>query len=177
MLDGAPHLIFQRRGAGKDTWPLALDVAVTGHARAGESIEATLREAEEEIGLAVRPADLVRLGLRRRADRRGRPGAADNELQDIFARVAPVEIAALTPCPAELEAIVTLPFAEAGPVLREGREASGRRLVKGGDGARFVEEPIRGGDFVPAPDGYYEKAYASLSMVLAGATPAPWEMG
>jgi 8-oxo-dGTP pyrophosphatase MutT (NUDIX family) len=30
---------------------LRLDVAVTGHVRAGESIEATLREAEEEIGL------------------------------------------------------------------------------------------------------------------------------
>jgi 8-oxo-dGTP pyrophosphatase MutT (NUDIX family) len=51
VLDGAPHLVFQRRSPGKDTYPGALDVAVTGHARAGEPLEATLREAEEEIGL------------------------------------------------------------------------------------------------------------------------------
>ena len=68
LLDGAPHLVFQRRSAGKDTWPGALDVAVTGHARAGEPLEATLREADEEIGLLVCLADLARLGLSVRSD-------------------------------------------------------------------------------------------------------------
>ena len=48
--DSAPFVIFQRRSMTKDTWPGALDVAVGGHFRSGESLAETLREAEEEIG-------------------------------------------------------------------------------------------------------------------------------
>jgi isopentenyldiphosphate isomerase len=172
LLDGAPHLVFQRRSASKDTWPRALDVAVTGHLRAGESIEDALREAEEEIGLSVRPADVLRLGSRRRPERR--PGVIDNELQEILARAAPVEIAALAPSPAELESIVALPFAEAGRVLGDGGEAMGRRLLPGGG---FGEERIRGVDFVPALDGYYAQACASLAVLLSGGIPGAWEIG
>jgi 8-oxo-dGTP pyrophosphatase MutT (NUDIX family) len=51
-------VLFQRRSAAKDTWPGAIDVAVTGHYRAGESLAEALREAEEEIGL---PAAAVRV--------------------------------------------------------------------------------------------------------------------
>jgi hypothetical protein len=101
----------------------------------------------------------------------------DNELQEIFARAAPAEIAALTPSPAELEAIVALPFAEAGPVLREGAEAMGLRLVRDEGGARFVAERIAGGDFVPAPDGYYHDAHSSLATLLSGGIPGAWEIG
>ena len=174
-VDGAPHLVFQRRSQGKDTWPGALDVAVTGHARAGESIEATLREADEEIGLVVHPADVVRLGLRRREARR--PGVNDNELQEIFARTAPVEITALTPSPAELESIVTLPFAEATRVLASGGEVMGKRLCREQGKAWLVAERVSGRDFVPAPDGYYAKAQASLATMLSGGIPGAWEIG
>ena len=61
----SPHLGRRRRrrrqrrlrcssGAlqSKDTWPGALDVAVGGHLRAGETLAEAVREAEEEIGLA-----------------------------------------------------------------------------------------------------------------------------
>src|SRR6185312_16932533 len=64
----APCLLFQRRSLEKDTWPGALDVAVTGHLRAGEAILDGLREAREEIGLELGPSDVIRLGLRRRAE-------------------------------------------------------------------------------------------------------------
>ncbi len=168
-----PHLVFQRRSAAKDTWPRALDVAVTGHVRAGETVAETLREAEEEIGLPLRPEEVVRLGLRRRADAR-RPGVIDNEVQEILARRAPVEIAALVPDAAELEAIVALPFDAAEGVLGRGEEAPGVRLVRGEAGARFVGERIRGSDLVPAPDGYYAKAYASLAVLLSGGVPEAW---
>lgn len=175
VLGGAPYLVFQRRSAGKDTWPRALDVAVTGHVRAGESVAQTLREAEEEIGLRVGPADVVRLGLRRRSSRGA--GVIDNELQEIFAAVAPVVIEGLRPSPAELEAILAVPFVEAETVLREGGEAVGLRLVVEGGGARLVEEPIRGRELVPAGDGYYAKAYASLAVMLSGDRPEAWEIG
>jgi isopentenyldiphosphate isomerase len=180
-IDGAPHLVFQRRSVAKDTWPGALDVAVTGHARAGEPLEATLREAEEEIGLPVRLSDLVRLGRRRRSATPPHPGARppalDNELQEIFAHAAPVEVAALTPSPAEVSALVALPFAEAGPVLRGEGAVTGLWLVRNDGEVRFVEERIAASDLVPAPDGYYARAYASLAVLLSGGAPEAWEIG
>jgi isopentenyldiphosphate isomerase len=176
LVEGAPSLVLQRRSAGKDTHPLRLDVAVTGHVRAGESIEQTLREAEEEIGLPLGPGDVVRLGLRRRADR-SRPGVIDNELQEIYVAAAPVDVAALRPSPEELDAIVTVPLARAERMLRDGGEARGARLVREGEGARFVDETVRGADLVPAPDGYYARAYASVAVLIAGGQPETWVLG
>ncbi|MFT3775737.1 MAG: NUDIX domain-containing protein [Minicystis sp.] len=176
VVDGAPSLVLQRRSAGKDTHPRKLDIAVTGHVRAGESIEETLREAEEEIGLRVGPQDLVRLGLRRRVDRT-RPGVIDNELQEIFAAVAPVAITDLRPSPAELEAIVAVPLTEGERVFRDGGEAKGVRLVREGEAARLVEERIDGGELVPAPDGYYAKAFASVAVMIGGGRAAAWVIG
>jgi len=170
-VNGAPHLIFQRRSAGKDTYPGALDVAVTGHLRAGESVTETLREAEEEIGLRLGPGDVVRLGLRRRE------GVCDNELQDIFAAVAPVKMEALRPSPAEVEEVVAVPLAAAEEVLRDGAEAMGVMLVVEGDEARLVEALIRGWELVPSRDGYYQRAHASLAVMLSGGKAEAWEIG
>ena len=89
----SPHLGRRRRRgrqrvcvvpaalASKDTWPGALDVAVGGHLRAGETLAEAVREAEEEIGLAVALDDLVRLGRRFARSDSGR----DNEVQEVFA--------------------------------------------------------------------------------------------
>lgn len=174
VVNDAPWMVFQRRSAAKDTWPRALDAAVTGHRRAGETIEQTLREADEEIGLTVRPADLVRIGLRRKEHRRA--GVLDNELQDIFAKGKPVAISALEPSPEELEALVAVPFAGAERFF-EGGDASGARLVVEDGAGRLVEETVRGADLVPALDGYYLRALASLWAVVRGERPEPWEIG
>lgn len=154
ILGGTPHVVFQRRSLAKDTSPGLLDVAVTGHARSGETLEETLREAEEEIGLRVTLSDLARLGLRRRSV--VREGLQDNELQDIFARVAPADLGALTPNEAEVSELVFLPMAAAAHAL--------------GGGAAVH-------DFVPAPDGYYARALASLEELCRGRSPAAWEIG
>lgn len=174
----APWLVFQRRSQAKDTWPRAIDVAVTGHLRAGETVVDALREADEEIGLRLRPEDVVRLGLRRREDAR-RPGIIDNELQEIFATVEPVAIADLRADPEELEAIVAIPFASAGPLLRgEEADAACIRLEVGNGGAPvFVGDRILESEFVPALDGYYARAYASLSVLVSGGHPEAWEIG
>jgi isopentenyldiphosphate isomerase len=173
-IDGVAHLVFQRRSLEKDTWPGALDVAVTGHARAGETIEATLREAEEEIGLAVRAEDVVCLGLRRREERRAL--VHDNELQDIFARVHPADLLALRPDPAEVSGLLMVPFRDAEAVLCEGRSTAAKRLVWG-ERPELVAEDVSTSEFVPAKDEYYRKACESMRVVLAGGTPARWTLG
>ncbi|APR81711.1 Putative Nudix hydrolase YfcD [Minicystis rosea] len=175
---GAPWLVLQRRSAAKDTHPRRLDMAVTGHVRAGESIEATLREAEEEIGLRLGPEDVVQIGRRRRPDRT-RPGIIDNELQDIFVATKPVTIERLRPSPAELEAIVAVPLSQAERVFRDGGQAMGVRLLPENESTMgsFLPELVRGVDLVPISDGYYAKALPSVAAVMGGARPEAWMIG
>lgn len=166
-----PHLVFQRRSAQKDTHPGKLDVAVTGHLRAGESVEAALREAKEEIGLRLSLDDVLRIGRRRRSDRT-RPGVVDNEVQDIFLALSPAEIASLRPSPAEVTGLVALSLSAASKVLCDGGEAMGL-LLGGGPPS---PEAIRHEDFVPSQDGYYAKALASVSAAILGGRERAWEI-
>src|SRR4051812_37998181 len=62
--DEGPFITFQRRSLAKDTNPGKLDATVGGHYRAGESIEQTLREVEEEIGISVKLSQLFFAGVR-----------------------------------------------------------------------------------------------------------------
>jgi isopentenyldiphosphate isomerase len=175
LLEGVPHLVFQRRSLEKDTWPGALDVAVTGHARAGETIDATLREAEEEIGLAVRLEEIVRLGMRRREEHRA--SVHDNELQEIFARVLPADLLALRPDPDEVSGLLMVRFEDAETVLCDGGRTAAKRLVLEETPAHFVTQHVSTSEFVPAKDDYYRKACESIRVVLSGGTPAPWTLG
>lgn len=175
--DGAVEVLLQRRSAGKDTWPRALDVAVAGHYRAGEVLEQALREAEEEIGLAVRPEDVVRLGLRRRAHRTA--GVEDNELQDIFVTRTERRLEELTPFEDEVEALIALPVEEASKLLMgEATEVVGRELRSDRAPDRMPRPVIaRAVDRIPADDGYYEKAMRSILDFLDGNVPSPWTIG
>lgn len=58
------ELLFQKRAAIKETFPLQWDVSVAGHIAAGENIEnSAVREVEEEIGLHIQIEDLVKVGV------------------------------------------------------------------------------------------------------------------
>ncbi len=56
------YVLLQRRSRDKDLEALKLDVSVGGHVRAGEVHLDALREAEEELGLSLRPGQLDYLG-------------------------------------------------------------------------------------------------------------------
>ena len=107
--DGRPFALFQRRSASKDSWPGALDVAVGGHLRAGESLAETVREAEEEIGLVLRLPNLTRLGRRFAHSVRG----ADNEVQEVFALRSDLPLDRYRLHPDEVEGVVSIGFDEA----------------------------------------------------------------
>lgn len=76
-------MILQRRSRHKELEPDKVDVTVGGHLRAGESVFDALREAEEEVGLEVRPELLIHLGSWR--SERSYPDAIDREHQEVFA--------------------------------------------------------------------------------------------
>ncbi len=53
------RVLLQRRSLAKENHPGLWDVSVAGHVSAGETaVEAAVREAEEEIGLALRAEEL-----------------------------------------------------------------------------------------------------------------------
>jgi isopentenyldiphosphate isomerase len=82
-------LLFQLRSATASNWPGLLDVSVAGHLLAGEDYVDGLRESREEIGIAVPPAAVIPLGMRR--DESPNPGGGFNrELQGVYiARLDP----------------------------------------------------------------------------------------
>ena len=84
-------IFFQRRSRSKDTWPGALDVAVGGHLRSGETLAEALREAEEEIGLALAPGTATTLGRRfAHGGARGSDNEVQQALADLVERSRPV---------------------------------------------------------------------------------------
>lgn len=171
----APCLLFQRRSPEKDTWPGALDVAVTGHLRAGEAILDGLREAREEIGLELGPDDVVRLGLRRRADEHT-PGVRDRELQAIFATATSLALADFAPDPDEVTSLVAIEIEAAAALFRGEREAVDGFETSGIGGvpARIT---VRAADFVQVTDGYYALAVRSLAAWLGGDPEPAWTLG
>lgn len=125
------NVLLQRRAAAKELEPGKLDVAVGGHFGAGETLAEVLREAEEELGLRVRPGALEYLGTFRAT--RHYPGVTDDELQESYLLRRDAPLASYTPNPGEVEVLYELPLAGAialyehgTPVAAAGFDAYGR---------------------------------------------------
>lgn len=169
--DGEPAVLLQRRGYAKDTHPGLVDVSVAGHLRAGESPRDGLREAEEEVGLAVRPEDCVALGVRRR-EAVG-PGWVDREIQHVFLVRTRVGFESLRPDPEELAGIVVAPLAALRALVERGDPlAAWERDAAGGRAVTLTRAAL-----VPSDDGYPARVLASIARRCAGAEEAPWRLG
>ncbi|MEG3658160.1 NUDIX domain-containing protein [Arenibacter palladensis] len=58
------EILIQQRAKNKDTHPGLWDVSVAGHIGAGEDVtESAIREVQEEIGLATKSKDLLKIGV------------------------------------------------------------------------------------------------------------------
>lgn len=128
-------VVMQRRAKGKDLSPLKIDVTVGGHYRAGEMFVDVLREAEEEIGLEVRPGQLDYL-MTVRSERRYpemHPPRLDREHQDVYALRDDRPLEAYAQAVDEVETLYEVPvdaaialFEEGTPVPVYGFDAQGR---------------------------------------------------
>ena len=124
------YLLMNRRGRLKDTWPLALDATVGGHLGAGETVEDAFREVREEIGVTIDPVRFEHLFRRARSSDGLVPGILDRELQEIYLVRDDRPLTAYSPNPAELEGLVKVSTAAAGPLFR-GEVSSGEGAVLG----------------------------------------------
>ena len=163
---GGPFLMFQRRSAAKDTWPNRYDATVGGHYRAGESLAQTLREIEEEIGIAPDPHRLRPLGVRICANE-AEPGTIDRELQDLFLLVDDRPLAAYRPNPAELSALARFPLEQLIPFLAgERTEVTGESIAPGATAAKPIT--ARAEHFIPTVDRYNLRVAIAAWNVLRG---------
>lgn len=163
-----PELVLQRRSRTKDTWGGRLDVSVGGHIRAGETVEDTVREADEELGLALAPHELVPLG------RRFAHGTTDNEVQIAFGAVVTIPLTALRLHPEEVDAVVRLSLPVARALLVEGRRVRVVERCRDEPGER--EREVGPEDVVPPRDAYYAAALDALGVLLAGDPVIPFEL-
>ncbi len=170
--DDGPFLLLQRRSAAKDTWPGALDVTVGGHLRAGETVEDALREADEEIGLAVAPGAVRRLGRRRSVHVEADRGVVDREVQEVLLVRDDRRLGGYRPDRVELAALVRFPLGGLAALL-DGRSAvvPGLALAPGAIEAEVV--PCRREDLAAVPHDYLRAVVAAAAALLAGEEPEP----
>jgi len=172
IVTGLGELLFQRRGATKDTWPGTLDATAGGHYRAGEGWEAVVREIEEELGVEVDAAELVSLGQRRVDSRE--LGVVDREIQDVFVVRRDAPLTAYRLDPAEVDGLAALPIAQAALLHADvGARAEARYLARGGgDPAPLT---MTAGDIIPGRAAYLAAVADAARALLAGeaVTPLP----
>jgi isopentenyldiphosphate isomerase len=161
-----PFLMFQRRSPHKDTWPNHYDVTVGGHFRTGEAFNETLREVEEEIGIAPDGRALVPLGVRVCANE-AEPGILDRELQDVYLLQDNRPLTAYRPHPAELAALVCFPLDSLLPFLA-GKipEVHGELIAPGAPHSRPITARLE--DFIPTVDRYNLLVAIAVRNVLRG---------
>jgi isopentenyldiphosphate isomerase len=149
---GRGALLFQRRAADRPHWPGRLDITVAGHLTAGESWQDALREAREEIGLAVGPAEVIDAGERPDELRFGQ--AVDRELARIVLVRCDQPLSSYRLGP-EVQALVAVPLEDGRRLFRG--EVSALRCRAAGEAA---EETVTAADVVPRAASYYLDALA-----------------
>ncbi|MCC7024788.1 MAG: NUDIX domain-containing protein [Thermomicrobiales bacterium] len=159
-------LLLQRRSSRKDTWPGRLDTTVGGHFRAGETLAETLREVEEEIGIAPAGLALRPLGTRVQVNE-AEPGVIDRELQEVYLLRDDRPLTAYRPNRAELSALARFPLETLIPFLAgDASEVDGEAIAPGAnEAAPIVARPD---EFIPAIDRYYLRVAIAAQNALRG---------
>ena len=164
-------ILFQRRSLTKESRPGKVDVAVAGHLRAGETVFDALREADEEIGLLVRPNELIRLGLRRHIETIP-PSYIDRERQEVFCVLTARPLESLRPFADEVSGLLAVPLGDAFALARgAAAHAPAEELHAGETTARATV--LHRHELLPDPDRYFALAIASI----VGAEQVPWSLG
>lgn len=161
-----PYLVFQRRGRGKDTKPLRLDATVGGHLRAGETVEQTLREVQEEIGRAVSLPELLPLGVRIGVSE-DEPGILDREFQHVFLWRVDEPLSTFIPNPDELEGLVQLPLDDVLAIFGEGIVAADALELKAGS-VILTPVLVTRSEFVSGIDRYPFRVAIAVRNALRG---------
>jgi isopentenyldiphosphate isomerase len=98
------RILVQRRAAVKENNPGLWDVSCAGHISAGESaIDAAIREAEEELGIALESDELKHVATLRERSVLNGGTYIDNEIHEIFVVRREVDLSSLRLQPEEVD--------------------------------------------------------------------------
>jgi isopentenyl-diphosphate delta-isomerase type 1 len=107
------RVLLQRRALEKESWPGLWDISVAGHISAGEDArDAIVREALEELGLAVAAADLTHLGTLRYQAAINGGRYIENEFHEVFFIRREVDLNTLVLDPHEVAAAALVALSE-----------------------------------------------------------------
>ena len=166
---GAPGIVLQQRAPGKDTWGSLWDVSVAGHYASGEGIDGGIREIQEELGLDVRPEDLLHLGWRRE-EVFFESGLIEREIQDVYFLGRDVRLSDLRSDRREVTGVAFVPL-PAFRGLTGGERAAvsvqGGRVTETG---RVVDDRVdlAPEDLVPRARSYYARVCRTAHRLVAG---------
>lgn len=111
-------ILLQQRAASKTICPLLWDVSVAGHVDAGETPkQAAVREANEEIGITISKAQLIKIGVFE-CFQSYPNGIIDNEFHNTFIAEVNVNIEDLTLQKEEVEALKLVSLSEFKALLK-----------------------------------------------------------
>ena len=146
------YVLLQRRSRLKDLEGGMIDVSVGGHFAAGESFVDVLREAEEEVGLSVSPADLTYLHTQKAelyyadAENTDQIARIDREFQEVYFCQCDQDLNQYFLNPEEVDIIYEVPldaaialYEEGEPVLAAGYDSQSRN-----NNAMLIEDDLIG---------------------------------
>lgn len=112
------NVLLSQRSANKAICPLLWDVSVAGHIDAGEPmLTAAIREAQEEIGLALIEQDLEKIGVFECFQSYDN-GIVDNEFHNTFISELKVDLTKLKLQEEEVEAVKLVSLKEFKDILK-----------------------------------------------------------
>lgn len=170
---------LQKKTPGRYSFdrPDHMDVTVGGHYEAGESIEAGIREMEEEIGLKVPFDQLVSLGQRQTSVVLAKD-YDNNEFQHIFLLPIKTKITEFKYTDTEVRGIVEVPLLEGIDLMRgeipELKVKGCFVAVDKAEGKEVVDMTITKEDFVPAylkTDEFMIRLFVAAHRYLQGEDP------
>lgn len=165
---GEGRLLFQRRADDKDTWPGRLDASIGGHYHAGEDRDGIVREAREELGLAVDLAELVSLGVRSIVSLE--PGIVDRERQDIYLLRCDLPLTAYRPDAVEIDGLALLD-AQAAARLHSGDLAGLQGEFLARQALAAQRRTFTAADVIPQRGAYIAAIVRAVHDLLEGRAP------
>ncbi len=139
--NGEKKVLLQRRSAAVTTWPNCWDISAAGHIDAGEAtLDAALRETQEEVGLSVDKSALSLLFAFRQ--RIVYDTIIENELQWIYG----------------------LQLTEEHIFLLQADEVSETMWLPLSDLRRLANGELEGHDLVPHGDVYFQNVVRGLEL-------------
>ncbi len=114
------EILLQQRSHKKVIHPLLWDVSAAGHIDAGETFaDAALRETKEEIGLTLKPEELIKVGTKLHESSYANGTIQDNEFHQVYIAELKVNLSDLKPQEEEVEALKLVTFDEFETLLSQ----------------------------------------------------------